>query len=704
MKTKILYTFILFSYLILTDSLFAQTYYGINPDTVKAQKFDMGKMWTFENPPFDYFEKEYGFKPSPELLEKFQKSALKFGGGCSASFVSEDGLIMTNHHCVRGNLASLQKGEENILRDGFYAKSLVEERTIPNLKVEQLIIIKDVTNEIQSSMDEVKSDADKIDIRDQKIEELKTEYSQKHPELLFKVISLYNGGKYSLYGYKVYDDIRLVFVPELFVAKLGGDPDNFTYPRYGLDCAFLRAYEDGKPVKTNFYFNWSNEGVLEDQPVFIVGNPGRTDRINTMAQIEYDRDVRYPMVVGMFKEMYNIYEKMVTGTNAEDFKLIARLYSFGNALKVYSGTYKALLDPFLIARKKDFEKNFKTAVNNNPELKEKYGDIWNQLENSRSQARKDANKIYAYTIGFYSPQYFFIARNLVNYAKQLKNDEITKEKYDSLSAQLFPKDLDEELQKQLLTIQLNIINNNLPADDKIVKRLIGGKTIEQAGKDIIAKSNLTSNEKLLEFAGAGYESVLNSSDPFIFYILNTQDELKKMQDENQKRSDKEEILNQMLGEALYKVYGDAIPPDATGTLRLADGIVKGYDYNGTRAPIKTTFYGALDRYYSFDKKFPFNLPKYFEDLPEEFDLSTPLNFVSTNDIVGGNSGSAVINKNAEIVGLAFDGNIESLPSNFIYTTEANRTVCVSALGMMEAIRNLYKATRLSDELSKGSLD
>ncbi len=416
------------------------------------------------------------------------------------------------------------------------------------------------------------------------------------------------------------------------------------------------------------------------------------------------RDVRYPMVVGMFKEMYNIYEKMVTETNAEDFKLIARLYSFGNALKVYSGTYKALLDPFLLARKKDFEKNFRESVNKNPELKEKYGEIWNELEVSRNQARKDANKIYAYTISFYSPQYFFIARNLVNYAKQLKNDEITKEKYDSLSAQLFPKDLDEELQKQLLTIQLNIIKNNLPADDKIVKRLIGDKTIEQAGKDIIAKSNLTSNEKLLELAGAGYESVLNSSDPFIFYILNTQDELKKMQDENQKRSDKEEILNQMLGEALYKVYGDAIPPDATGTLRLADGIVKGYDYNGTRAPIKTTFYGALDRYYSFDKKFPFNLPKYFEDLPEEFDLSTPLNFVSTNDIVGGNSGSAVINKNAEIVGLAFDGNIESLPSNFIYTTEANRTVCVSALGMMEAIRNLYKATRLSDELSKGSLD
>lgn len=699
-NTQTIFTLLVF--ILLTNIVSAQTYYGINPDTVKAQKFDMGKMWTFENPPLDYFEKEYGFKPSAELLEKFQKSALKFGGGCSASFISEDGLIMTNHHCVRGNLASVQQGDENILRDGFYAKSLDEERTIPNLKVEQLIIIKDVTNEIQSVMNEGKNDAEKIEIRDKKIDELKKINSDEHPELTFKITSLYNGGKYSLYGYKVYNDIRLVFVPELFVAKLGGDPDNFTFPRYGLDCAFLRAYEDGKPIKTDFYFSWSDEGVVEDQPVFVVGNPGGTDRINTMAQIEYARDIQYPMVVGMFSEMYNIYEEMVTDTEAEDFKLIARLYSIGNALKVYSGTYKALLDPFLIARKKDFEKNFRESVNNNPELKEEYGNIWSELETSRNQARKDANKIYAYTIsGFYSPQYLAMARNLVNYALQLKNDEVTKEKYDSLTAELFPKDFNKDLQNKLLIVQLNIIKNNLPADDKLLKELVGDKTIEEAAKEMIAESNFTSKEKLLVLADESFEAVLNSNDPFIYYILNTQDELKKMQTENQSRVDREEILNQELGEALYKVYGDAIPPDATGTLRFADGIVKGYDYNGTRAPVKTTFYGALDRYYSFEKKFPFNLPSYFENLPKEFDPSTPLNFVSTNDIVGGNSGSPVINKNAEIVGLAFDGNIESLPSNFIYTTEANRTVCVSALGIMEAIRDLYKATRLSDELSNG---
>jgi hypothetical protein len=696
-KNNLIYLFV-FAIILSYQNFFAQTYYGINPDTVKAQKFDMGKMWTFENPPLKYFEDEYGFKTSTELLEKFQKSALKFGGGCSASFISEDGLIMTNHHCVRGNLASVQTGDENILRDGFYAKSLDEERTIPNLKVEQLIIIKDITSQIQSSMNNGKSDEDKINLRDEEIDQIKDEASKQNPGLTFKVISLYNGGKYSLYGYKVYSDIRLVFVPELFVAKLGGDPDNFTYPRYGLDCAFLRAYENDKPIKTNFYFNWNQDGVVENQPVFVVGNPGGTDRIFTMSQIEYARDIQYPMVVGMFKEMYGIYDKLVQNTNAEDFKLIARLYSFGNALKVYENTYKALLDPFIIARKKDFEKNFRVAVNNNSELNAKYGMIWNEIETSRNLARKDAKKIYAYTINFYSPQYLFIAKNLFNYATQLKNNEITKAKFDSLTSQLFPSELDAELQKQLLATQLNILKENLSTEDELLKRLIGNKSTEQAVDDILSRSELTTSNKLAELISKSYEEIINSDDPFITFVRNTQDELKKMQDENQARVDKEEILNQMLGEALYKVYGDAIPPDATGTLRLADGIVKGYNYNGTNAPIKTTFYGALDRYYSFDKKFPFKLPEYFENLPKEFDPSTPLNFISTNDIVGGNSGSPVINVKGEMVGLAFDGNIESLTSNFIYTTEANRTVCVSALGMIEAIRDLYKANSLSNEI------
>jgi hypothetical protein len=698
MKTRIILLQIIFFFI----SAAAQTYYGFNPDTVLAQKFDMGKMWTFENPPVKYFQEEYGFSPSEQWLEKMQKSALKFGGGCTASFISEDGLIMTNHHCVRGILPSVQTDNENILRDGFYASDISKERRVPNLKVEQLLFIKDISDEIHAEMNKGKTDSEKIELREKKIEEIKTKYSQENPELVFKVISLYNGGKYSLYGYKVYDDIRLVFVPELSVAKLGGDYDNFTYPRYGLDCAFLRAYENDKPVKTNFYFKWNLDGIVEDQPVFVVGNPGSTDRINTIAQIEFERDVRYPMMVKMLKDLYKIYEELVHETNAEDYKLIARLYSIGNALKVYEGTYKGLLDPYLIARKKDFEKQFRNAVTNNSELNTKYGKIWDELVQLRTEARKTTNKMFAYTInGFYSPQYLIIASKLFGLAEDLKSGKITKDNFDNEVQKIYPLDLNHQLQKKLTLVQLKLWKDNLSPDSEILKHLIGNDDINKAAENILSRSYFTSYEKFNEFVKKPVDDILNSDDPFLYFVRNTKTELQQMIEENKARNQREEILNQMLGEALYAVYGNSIPPDATGTLRIADGIVKGYDYNGTRAPIKTTFYGALDRYYSFDKKFPFSLPSYWENLPKEFDLSTPLNFISTNDIVGGNSGSAVLNINAEVVGLAFDGNIESLPGNFIFTTEANRTVSVSALGMIEAIRDLYKADALSKEIISG---
>ncbi len=705
MKNNNVFLFFFVLIIFLFQLSYPQTYYGLNPDTVKAQKFDMGKMWTFENPPIDYFEKEYGFKPSKELLEKFQKSALKFGGGCSASFISENGLIMTNHHCVRDILKSVQKENENILRDGFIAVSLNDERAVPKLKVEQLLIIKDVTDQVQSSMDKGETDEEKVELRDSEINKIKSQASEQNPELTFKVISLYNGGKYSLYGYKVYNDIRLVFVPELFVAKLGGNPDNFTFPRYGLDCAFLRAYENGKPIKTDFYFKWNSEDIVENQPVFVIGNPGRTNRIYTMAQIEFARDIQYPMLVNMLKEMNSVYEKKVDEDNAQDFNLIARLYGIGNALKVYDGTYKALLDPYLVARKMDFEKHFREEVQGDKKLNENYGSIWSEIEKLRKEMGKNFRKVFAYSIGgFVSPQYLTMANKLVQYAKNLKDDKITQEEFDSLSAKLFPQDFDKELENTLMVIKLNIVKNNLPDNDKMVSKLIGDKSTKQAADEMIRNSVFTSSEKLLKLVRKGADAVLNSDDPFIFFILNTQDELAQILDENKSRIDKEEILNQMLGEALYKVYGDAIPPDATGTLRLADGIVKGYNYNGTEAPIKTTFYGSLDRYYSFNKKFPFNLPAYWENLPKEFDPSASLNFVSTNDIVGGNSGSPVVNVKGEIVGLAFDGNIESLPSNFIYTTEANRTVSVSAVGMIEAIRDLYKINSLANEILNGKIN
>ena len=712
MKSKTILLSILFQISPFVTVSISQQVYGIKLDTIKAQKFDMGKMWTFENPPLDYFEREYNFIPTNEWLEKVRKSSLRLGNGCSASFISADGLIMTNHHCVRGRLSGLSEEGEDLLGNGFFAELLDDERVMEGLFVDQLMIVKDVTDDLLSAMAESDSDSVKAELRDEKIKELKTEANEENPDLNFQVKSLYEGGRFSLYGYKRYNDIRLVFVPELWVAKLGGDYDNFTYPRYGLDCAFLRAYdENGNPIKTEYFFNWSDEGVTENQPVFVIGNPGSTDRIHTTAQIEYARDLRYPMLIKMLKDLYKIYYEIVMEDGAKDTKLIARLYSIGNSLKVYEGTYKALLDPVLMARKKDFENNFKNAVQSNSALNEKYSNAWKEIEVTRTEAAIFSKKSFAYRISsFYSSKYFFIAENLVELAKQLNlpNDERSEyykeESLEETINNIFPDEFDSNLQNGLLIVQVNILTDNLDRDDDLLQKMFGGRTEQEAVDYLLSKSRLTSKEEVIALANEGTDAILNCGDPFIYFIMHTKDELEKMQEQNNALREKDEVNNQLLGEALYAVYGDAIPPDATFSLRIADGIVKGYDYNGTRAPYKTTFYGSLDRYYSFDKKFPFNLPEYWENLPDEFDPSNTLNFVSTNDIIGGNSGSPVINTDAEVVGLAFDGNIESLPNRYIYTTEANRTVSVSAEGMIEAIRDLYKALRLSDEILNGKLE
>jgi hypothetical protein len=706
MKYKVILQLLIIQLICIISISYSQQYYGIEIDTVKAQKFDMGKMWTFENPPLDYFEQEYNFKPTDDWLEKVRKSALRFGNGCSASFISSDGLIMTNHHCVRGILPNLNEEDEDLLANGFFAETLDEERPVVNLFVDQLIYIEEITADVLSAMEKGETDSAKIAFRDEMIEELKTKTLEEFPELKFKSVSYYEGGKFSLYGYKRYNDIRLVFVPELWVAKLGGDYDNFTYPRFGLDCAFLRAYdEDGNPVKTDFYFNWNDEGVVEDQPVFVVGNPGRTNRIHTTAQIEFARDFRYPMLTKRYRDMYAIYEEMVIEDGAQDTKLIARLYSIGNGLKVFEGTYKALLDPYLMARKKNFENDFKVAVQSNPELNTKYGKIWEEIEKTRKEATKTAREIFAYsTSSFYSPKYYFIASDLLELAGQLnlpedERDELyNEENLDDTIENIFPADFDSELQKKLLFVQVNMLTDNLNPDDELILKILNGKKGQAAVDYILSNSIILTKDDVIALANAGADAIINSNDPFIYFVLHTKDKLKKMREKTKTLGEKDELNNQLLGKALYAIYGDAIPPDATFTLRLADGVVKGYNYNGTRAPYKTTFYGSLDRYYSNDKKFPFNLPGYWEELPEKFDLSTMFNFVSTNDIVGGNSGSPVININAEIVGLAFDGNIESLPARYIYTAEANRTVSVSAQGMIEAIRDLYKAERLSEEI------
>lgn len=563
-------------FVLISTVTFAQNMHqGVNLDEVKAGKYDNGKMWTFDNPPFEYFKEAYGFTPSQEWLDHARMSALKFATYCSASFVSEDGLVMTNHHCGRENVTKVSKDNENLAENGFYAGTLAEERKVPELFVDQLVQIIDVTKEIQAETDKGKTEEEKIKLRDTKIENLEKEWSDKTGNVA-QVVSFYSGGQYSVYIYKRYNDVRLVFAPENQAGYFGGDYDNFTYPRYNLDVTYFRVYENEKPLKTEYFFKWSKNGADSGDVIFVVGNPASTGRLKSTAELEYMRDYLYPKYLELLGKAL-VYQKMAIENASPSEKQEAEdnYFSMMNSLKVVTGIVKGLNDPVLMARKKDFEKTFWSKIEANSKLKEKYG--------------------------------------------YLKNE------------------------------------------------------IKETVKNLLAESkNMTGN-------------------PF-----NPPENVKKIQNSL-------DAKNMILGKVLYEVYGNSIPPDATFTLRLADGVISSYDYNGTIAPVFTTFYGIYDRYFGFKKQYPYNLPERWKNPPPEFKLETPFNFISTNDIIGGNSGSPVINKDGEVVGLAFDGNIESLPSDFIYTTEANRMIAVDSRGLTEAVKNLYKATKLYEELINGKI-
>lgn len=679
-------------------------------DTISSQRFDMGKMWTFDNPPVKYFKEEYNFEPDQQWLQKARMAALKLGNGCSASFVSEDGLIMTNHHCVRGSINSVAKEDENFLRDGFAARTAEDERTIENLFVQQLVLIEDVTEEFRDAMDKGNSDEERVMLRDLQEEEIIRKYSAIDSSLIYKVITFYDGGKYSLYGYKQYDDIRLVFVPDLRTAKPGGDYDNFTYPRHGLDCAFLRAYENGKPAKTPDYFKWNTEGAETGEPIFVIGNPGNTDRIKTMAQIAYDKEYYFPAFVTLLEEIYSAYLDEVNKTKAEDYDLIAHLYSIGNTLKVMNGTLEALNNPVLMARKQDFENKFRQKVNNDPALKEKYAGVWDEIEKSKNESMKYAPEMNAYSVSpYFSAEYFNIARKVLTYAHQLSLPEDSREKpyrqenVSATASAIYPDDISRELQEKILKAQVNFFYSKLSDDNPLLKKILGGRKGNEAVRYLLQASRLTTKEGVAEFIKQTPEQIFSSTEPFIVFILEAQKRYNDLKLKFNDLTSREEINNQRLGQALFEIYGETIPPDATGTLRISDGVIKSYPYNGTIAPTHTTFYGILEKYHSFNKQFPFNLSPLWENLPDEFDLSVPLDFISTNDIIGGNSGSPVINRDLEIIGLAFDGNYESLADRYIYTTEIRRTICVHPKGMLEAINDLYKFKRLGDEIVNGKL-
>jgi hypothetical protein len=677
-----------------------------NPDTVKAKKFDIGKMWTFEHAPVDYFYEAYGFKPTQEWLDHARLSTLRFGGGCSSGFISEDGLLLTNHHCVDFIAQRIQKEGENIPRDGFYAATLAEERRVPNLSVTQLTLIVDVTDEIVAAINKGKTDKEKVELKNAKIQELQNKYS-KETGLVCNVTSLYHGGKYSLYGFKRYNDVRAVIFMERIVGLYGGDPDNYTYPRYNSDFAVLRVYDDnGKPLKTNNYFKMNIYGPKLDDPLFVLGYPGVTNRLKTIAQLEYNRDITYRNNTFQSNGMVKIYEEMMKlyPERADIYRGL--MFGPANTAKRQNGFIVNLFDPYLMARKKAFENDIKKIVMNDPAKKQKYGHIWDAIAKTRKELAVHAGERAAFA-RLNNSIYYQRAFDLVEFAfaSKIPEDQRPPEmRSDRLNQAMInlPADVDLPLEKKKLAMVNDFIVLNLGKDNSITKKYFGGLSGEELADKLMSESKLNDKDFVLSLIKGNPEEILKSNDPFIKYYVETRDARLKYQAEAQEIMNTETVLEDQLGLVIYDIFGTSIAPDATGTFRISDGLIAGYEYNGTIAPPITTFYGLYDRYYSHQKQWPWDLPARWLNYGG-LDLSAQNNFVGTFDTVGGSSGSPIINKNGEYVGILHDGNMEGLSNDFIYTTEKNRSIALSSQAIYQIVKHIVKADRIAKEMETSKI-
>ncbi len=686
----------------MTKSEKPQSY--INYDTVKAGQFDTGKMWTFDFPPTDYFAQTYQFNPTKEWFDKARLAALRLPN-CTASFVSEDGLIATNHHCARGSLERVQKEGEKLVEDGFYAPTLQDERKAP-VWVDQLVLIEDVTKDVQAAFDSGTTDSARTANRMAKFTEIQKQYYEKFKatskdSMIFQIYSFYNGGRFSLYGFKRYTDVRLVYAPDEKAAFYGGDPDNFTYPRYDFDCSFFRVYEDDKPIKTANFFRFSKEGAKEGEAVFVIGNPGRTSRLLAYSQLETLRDIQYPVAIVGLKSRMNAMSEYVAKHPDQQLRFENQMFGVSNSLKAITGYLGGLRDPYLMAKKRDFEKKFRDAVQSNPALKAKYGDPWKDIANYDAEQRILLHEIVPFNYQGRS-QYFALASRLVDRALGINNTMMGGRGQGGGGLE-FPANFVPEIEQSLFANQLSIMKSYLGDKNAAFNKLLGGKTPEKAAEELSVSVVTGSKEKFEALVNGKPEDILKSADPIIAFIVQTQSQVAELRAKSAVINRNEAAKVQDLGRAMYEVYGTSIPPDATFSLRIADGVVKGYAYNGTLAPPVTTFYGMYDRYYSFDKKDPWELPARWTSPPSDFKMNTVLNFSSTNDATGGNSGSPVIDKDLEVVGLLFDGNIESPPGDIIYDETNNRSVSVNSAGILEGLEKIYKADRLVKELEAGKM-
>jgi hypothetical protein len=659
-------------------------------------------MWTFDNPPLAQLKERYGFTPTSEWLDHIRLSSVRLNDGGSGSFVSPNGLLLTNHHVARSQLEKSSTQEHDYIKDGFYAPTLESEMKAPDLEVNVLVSMENVTARVQDALKNVSNTQDELAARRAVIANIERESTEK-TGLRSDVVTLYAGGEYWLYRYKKYTDIRIVFAPEQQIAFFGGDPDNFTYPRYDLDMAFFRVYENGKPINSTNYLKWNAQGAADQDLVFVSGHPGRTQRLQTMAELIAWRDDVLPNLLislGHRRQVLLAY----SAKGAEQARQAAStIFFLENSIKALGGGYEQLQKPSLITKKKQEEDDFKAKVFANAEWKQQYGEAWGAIAAAEEKATTRKNLIFRQL----DSRLYNLALNIVQYVAEVKKEDgkrlpgFHESQLDSLKIRLFSKaPVYPGLEEATLAGSLSLGLEKLGKNDPFISTALNGHSPDEVAKQLIAGTKLADPALRKQLIEGGEAAVAQSTDPLIVFAR----QLDPLVREHRKWTEDNvtsvvERAGEQLGKARFLVYGKSSYPDATFTLRLSYGKMTGYPMNGTKAPYKTTLFGMYDRAASFDNVGPFELPSRYKEGRSKLTLSTPVNFVTDNDIIGGNSGSPVINRNGEIVGLIFDGNIESLAGDYIYDGSVNRAVAVHTAGMTEVLKKLYPVEPLLKELN-----
>jgi hypothetical protein len=668
---------------------------------VPASFADEG-MWTFDNPPLKFLKERYNFTPTQPWLDHLRLSSVRLNDGGSGSFVSPHGLLLTNHHVALGQLQKNSTAEHDYVKDGFYADTPDQEMKSQDLEVNVLTSLEDVTARVNDSTKGSKNAEEEFAKRKATIAAIEKESTDK-TGLRSDVVTLYQGGEYWLYRYKKYTDVRLVFAVEQQTAFFGGDPDNFTYPRYDLDMAIYRVYENDKPIDSKDYLNWNPKGADDGELVFVSGHPGSTQRSDTYAQLQFDRDIVTPTVIQLLKHRIATLKEYSARSPEQTRQAASMIFGLENGRKVYEGRLLGLQDKNLMEKKRKEEEDFKAKVDANPEWKKEYGNAW---EKDSRAVDKGKTRIKEQFYRGLDSQLGTLAVNIVTYVAEVKKPDGERlpgyhdAQLDSLKLRLFsPAPVYPEMEIARLASALQFDVDGISADDPWVKTVLDGRTPQQAATQLVTGTKLADPALRKSLVEGGQAAIDASTDPMIVMARKV-DPIRREQIkwfEANVQSEQQQA-GEELGKARFAVYGKSTYPDATFTLRLSYGQVKGYPMNGTIAPSKTTLYGLYDRAASFNYKSPFDLPQRYIDGRSKLDLSTPINFVTTNDIIGGNSGSPVVNRGGDIVGLIFDGNIESLVGDFVYDGTSNRGVAVHTAAMTEAMSKLYGAQKLVDEL------